>query len=467
LFIMNYFLCLFLLCTCCFGVRASAGNNSVIVENTSPSVGGDMSGTAVSSQSLPNQDSTGQDLPVQDLPDPVMPAIAPQSSVSSSSGTAPAQAAGNIFANIANFKKIFLPSLYDPEKDSFSNMTTIESWIARKYWLDNILMKKVQGFVYENSFGNPDWITSFTEIKNNPGDNRFFGKTFPSMWGIELPFLQFVNQQSRGKSVKTLEVAAGAGFVSWKVPFAFEGDGLHLATDLSESMIYGPFKDTISKRLDGTDLKDKLQAKVCDIFDLLTKFPELEGTFDAIYVQNLEHFFNPIKHQEFLKIISRLLTNGGKAFLSSHSQFYKTPDTDAYNIHVSQNRKNDPYSGFISMNIEYPQVKETGMILKRTVTNVRRAEDNEETKLNTFQLTETDGTGALSFGKNITIIKTLQDVTMNYFSPLVYKNAVNLLGSEYKLKLDQSYLLDKNGTRIKNWCEDVLFACAIVSKKEA
>lgn len=71
------------------------------------------------------------------------------------------------------------------------------------------------------------------------------------------------------------------------------------------------------------ELKEKTVIIPGDCFSILDKHPELKGNVDALYVQNLEHFFNPHMHQQFISLWKNFL-------LRAAGRFYRqTPSRSA------------------------------------------------------------------------------------------------------------------------------------------
>ncbi len=114
-----------------------------------------------------------------------------------------------------------------------------------------------------------------------------------------------------------MEIAAAIGLVTWKIPLAFEQTGKVYANELS-SKVEKTFDQVLNRRLE-QELQGVVHKIPGDCFNIPQNHPGLLGKVDAIFVQNLEHFFNPIQHQEFLNLLEKLLTDSGRAFLTAHT----------------------------------------------------------------------------------------------------------------------------------------------------
>ena len=73
--------------------------------------------------------------------------------------------------------------------------------------------------------------------------------------------------------------------------------------DLNEFAIQEYIPTILKNRLSVEDNPNKIDYDLGDCFDILTRRPELKGKVNAIMVQNVEHFFNPEQHQQFLMLL--------------------------------------------------------------------------------------------------------------------------------------------------------------------
>ena len=236
---------------------------------------------------------------------------------------------------------------FDPEDADFSKMDTIKTWVDDIHHKDPEQMLKIQRFVAEEVPQNPEFRKITMYVKNNPGDHRSFGMSFEAIAAIQLPFLQFVHKRSLSKPPVVLEIAAGNGRVSSKVPYTFkDGKGLIYVNDLSEVML-SKFDNVIDDVL--TDKLRKTIRKVPgDCFNILKDHPELEGNVDAVYVQNYEHYLPPEQHQQLVKSFASLLAPGGQVFSTAHTIWSDNVENNdpVYKTYAKYKNTHD-YPGFI------------------------------------------------------------------------------------------------------------------------
>ncbi|MBW8309285.1 MAG: hypothetical protein K0M45_06575 [Candidatus Paracaedibacteraceae bacterium] len=357
-------------------------------------------------------------------------------------------------------------SAFNPETAHFSKMVTIESWVADKHHSNEELMQRVQKNVAmtvpENSFS-----LHFTlPIKNNEGDDRYFGKSFPTLQDVELPFLQYVKQTLTLKEEPiTLELAASIGMVSWKVPFAFSQEGTHYANDLSSLMLDSQFQKMVTNRLQETGLEKYLKTLPGDCFQLLEQHPSLRNKVDAIYVQNLEHFFNPTKHQSFLSLLDDLLAENGQAFLCAHSfKFGIDTAHPLFKLYSSRKAEGDIYPGFAAFDVEFIGIHKTALTVgDAVISNVSRPTDDTEAQKIDIGLPQDIGSHFIRpMGRQVELFKMKNHVVENSFSPSIYRNAVAL---HPNLEVIDAFFMDGKGKRLEKWGKDVHHAAAIIKKK--
>jgi hypothetical protein len=147
-----------------------------------------------------------------------------------------------------------------------------------------------------------------------------FGINYPCIEDAERSFLLHIHNISQHKSITTLEIGAGIGLTSWKTAYAFcNNSSVHYVNELSEDLqtvirhIIEKF--VIHRNTSMQELKKQIRLISGNCFQLLSIAPTLRGAVDAIYVQNVEHFFNPNQHQLFLGLLDELLVVDGYAFL--------------------------------------------------------------------------------------------------------------------------------------------------------
>jgi hypothetical protein len=341
----------------------------------------------------------------------------------------------------------------------FSKLTTVKTWVADKYQKDSSLLNLITSYVGYLVFENTDaFDMQHMLVPQDKDTKRDYGKLFHTLPDIELPFLQHVkNTSQKKKHIITLEIAAGAGFVSWKVPLAFEKNGHHYANDLSSVVINSWLVPIITKRyqqLSKPELSNLVTAITGSCFEILDKHPELVNKVDVIYVQNLEHFFNPKQHQKFLKLIETLLAPGGRAFLCAHStqQVY----TEAFHkLFLEREAKGEVYPGFVQYDVTFMQQgASTALINPETYNPVIPANYDIECSKKT-----------LSTYKKGDYTYATQRLVDNLFTPQIYRKAIE---NSTNLLLVDSFYMDIAGNRqtIDDENEESTFAVAIVKKPE-
>ncbi len=355
-------------------------------------------------------------------------------------------------------------SAFNPETSHFSRMTTLESWVADKYHNDKDLMQRIQKNVAMTVPENPFSLHFALPIRNNSGDNRYFGKSFRTLSAIELPFLQYVQQQSASKKLITLEIAASIGMVSWKVPYAFNQTGTHYANDLSAEMLSKEFQSFIKSRLLGTDLKKHIETVAGDCFQLLDQQPSLRGTVDAIYVQNLEHFFNPIQHQSFLSLLDDLLAENGQAFLCAHSFKFGIDTTHPlFKLYSARKADGDIYPGFAAYEVAFTGIQNTQTIVgDAQISNVSRPADETEAQKIDVGSPQSIGSRFIPPMGQVELLRIKNHVVENSFSPSIYRNAVEF---HPNLEVVDAFFMDGNGKRLDKWGKGVTHAATIIKKK--
>jgi len=348
---------------------------------------------------------------------------------------------------------------FDPESTEFSQRKTLSTWVNSNIYRNELFIDHVQKFVGNTVPENPLSTKLAVSITNDDGITQYFGKMFPTIVAIELPFLQYVHEVSKHKKPTTLEVAAGAGYVSWKVPYAFENGGTHYANELSSKML-GRFDQIIDLGVLGSDIQGKplksyIQKIQGSCFDILNSHPELKEKIDVIYGQNVEHFFNPEQHSAYLELIADLLAPGGQAFLCAHSfQFGTDGDHPLRNLFLQSKKDNKMYPGFAQFRVSFKQlVGSQAQIADNTneFTDVFRPEDNAIVDIKTIKSEEKDG-----------IMFVTQEAIANYFSPEIYRK---VLKSHSRLEVVDAFYIDKNGVRKDKWGANISHAAVIVKKK--
>lgn len=351
----------------------------------------------------------------------------------------------------------------DPEKVEFTKMATLKTWIASKYHSNINFMRETQRnislVIPQNPFSV--YFSACTSIIRDGNKEKFYGKMLPTISSIELPFLQFVHSL---KNPITLEIGAGIGLVSWKVPLAFENNGTHYVNELNPKLIDSFKTQVVTNYLGKTDLATSIRILPGSCFDILKTHSELKNSCNAIFVANVEHFFNPAEHQKFLTLLEELLAPGGQAFLTSHSFMF---DTNANHplrrLYFSRKKVNDTYPGFAKYNIEFLKIQGTGETIANNLkyTNVTRPSDN--TEVDTIPLSKPIFHSIMNTQSGIKHIFKHHEITIcNAFSPRVYRNAIALHPS---LEVVDTFFVNRVGEREKSWNDNISHAAVIVRKK--
>ncbi|MBU0744912.1 MAG: hypothetical protein KKE11_06055, partial [Gammaproteobacteria bacterium] len=379
-------------------------------------------------------------------------------------------------------------SAISADEVNFSKIETIKTWVSSKYYTpkkhnryeyDRVKyqMDVIQNQVFAMVPQNPNSLSNVNPIVNDHSVTRNFGKTFQTISDIELPFLQFVHKISLDpkKTPIVVEIAAADGLVSWKVPLAFEWQNQgHLYANEFSSIMLTRFEaniDALLKFDPGID-KGKIITKIGgSCFDILEKEPELKENVDALYVQKLEHFFNPIQHQKFIALIDELLALGGRAFLCADSFRFRFDDKKLlYGLYLALKANRDLYPGLSGHIFRFTQYREEPNIVRNTsVSNVMRPDDNDELETRFLSVIENPDDGS----------RTVEQLVMhNCFSPEIYQNLIIAYNSmknnqpgdnQTELKVVDSFYMDVRGNRIESENEldgRIIHAAVIIEKIE-
>lgn len=370
---------------------------------------------------------------------------------------------------------------FDPETTGFSKLDTIKTWLRTDILKEEKKVEVIQRIIASIVPQNQNTHGFFKQVENDK-EIRYFDEIFPTIAAIELPFLQFVHDISRQKSPVTMEIAAATGFVSWKVPLAFETDGMHYANELSPVM-NEEFDENIKlfTKGNGTDSKgNDLSLSIIKLpgscFEILHRNPELKNKVDAVYVQNLEHFLNPIQHQQFINLIANLLAPGGQAFLCAPSFAFDGEDHPLYKLYQEQKKNKELYSGFAQFNVEFTtyagtEIQSRDMGVKKIISNAMSPKDDavmepinlEDNPIGSWIISKKNmGLGEYEVTE-YEMRRVKRYMIGDFFSPEIYRNAVALHPS---LEVIDAFFIDGNGIRKKAWDKTVLYAAAIIRKKK-
>jgi hypothetical protein len=349
----------------------------------------------------------------------------------------------------------------DQEQLHFSEMDTIKTWVASRYHADPDKMNFLQSHI-EKELPNNRFASKFCHlVKNNDGDQRIFGKTIYALEASQLPFLQFVHQISRNKSPLVLEIAAAHGYVTWKIPYAFEQSGTVYANDLSSVMLSKRFMDVLKPRVDET-LRKLVHTLPGDCLNLVSEHPELIGMVDAIYVQRLEIFFNPKEHQQFLTVLETLLTQNGRAFLVSEApdpSFY-TSKNPAFTLD-QMNESTAMYPAFLKYTMTY-EVLNAKFQVPGSISVSEAIRPPDTTPCSTTLLESVDAAPLKTLPDKQTTQRATITAVALFFTPLTYKNAII---SHQSLNIVETFFMGEDGCK-KDTASDerTRFVVAIIEK---
>lgn len=353
---------------------------------------------------------------------------------------------------------------FNPETSPFSRMETLRTWVAPHH--NQATHQEIQTNVAMTVKENPFSVHLAMPVQNDPGVTQYFGKSFPTIPVIELPFLQHVREVSASNPRPvTMEMAASMGLVSWKVPFAFpEQGGMHYANELSHSMMDNVFSQMMDARLGNhPELMEKVMRLPGDCFNIPQSHPELLGVVNDLYVQNVEHFFNAAIHPKFIGLIESLLAPGGRAFLCSHSFMFGTdPNHPLRALYSERKQMGDLYPGFAEYDVTFTSIKGTQMqVGDANISNVSRPADNAEfVKINKAE----EDAGVMFYSpaeRYVPLQKSTQHVFTNSFSPSIYRAVVAKFPS---LRVVDTFFVKHDGSRVDQWGEDISHAAAIIEK---
>lgn len=342
------------------------------------------------------------------------------------------------------------------DNENFADLSVIKTWLADIYHDDEDLIAKIAAavklFMYPSPYNSTVTQALMKKIRCNPNTVVREYYTVPTIAAVELPFLQQVKKVSKNKkNIITLEIAAARGYVSWKVPVAFANGGVHYANDINSNVIEIEMKKNLYEiyhNIGKPELIEHIRPVVGSCFSLLSLHPELKNNVDVIYVQRLEHFFNPKQHQEFLTLIETLLAPGGYAFLCAHndSMVKKSKDIkeDYHKLFAKAEADAIDYPAFIQYSQESKYNLTTDKFQIKQY-NVCRPENDSEC----FH-------GPINYTKQDNIETTIYRSISNYFTPEIYRQAII---KNTNLEIVDSFIIDN-----KNSYEIPAIAAIIVKK---
>ena len=343
-------------------------------------------------------------------------------------------------------------AVFDPETTEFSQMKTIGTWVRTDVYKDQKAMEYMQNIIASAVPQNPLSMKLVMPVMNDNGVTQYFGKTCYTIAAIELPFLRFVHDVSKQKQPITLEIAAGVGLVSRKVPFAFENGGLHYINEFS-SMLMGVdlVVDSFLANTNRKDLKAYIATIPGNCFGILSTHPELKESVDAIYVQNLQHFFNPLQDFMFIELLADLLAPDGCAFLCANSYLFGMDEEHPlYKLWKQQRQTGDRYFGFAQYDVLIKRVGGTEAELLGTSSDysgVVRPKD--DTPVGVINLSEPTFLYSMDLSKQglgfREIFQRKQRVVANAFSPSIYRNTI---ADHPRLEIVDAFFIDADGGKM-------------------
>lgn len=289
-----------------------------------------------------------------------------------------------------------------------------------------------------------------TAVINNDSDKKFAGRTYFALVDARLPFFQEISSFDR--EIKVLVLADGLGRVGCLVPYALQNPSSRVyINELSMPMV-----EKIKARV--RQLPKEFQSLIeiipGDCRNILKNNPNLKESFDLIYCQHLEHFFNPIEHRIFLEFINNALTLKGKAFFiaetfPSISWKHKMPD---YLLYLKNRKVKKPYSGFLGFH-QTIQGDAARDIKGIGIVDVKKAWIPEETAICGYE--------AIPNKRN------MFSIVQNKFTPEIYQEEIGKIPS---LTFKEAYYLNTNGVKStyetdNNITSVVAIAEKILSKK--
>ena len=347
------------------------------------------------------------------------------------------------YKNIATLNKIAsIQNLYDD--------TVLNEWLPDDEPVEN--KKIIKQICFEHSCQG---YTIIKNVENNPGDNRSYGNIFPSLPSIQYAYLTHLKNISRIRDITVVNFGDADGRVSLKARLAIGSNGLVIVNDLSALEIKKA-KTLFSETLSILNKKNNAQFDIGSLFNFLKHNPHLKEKVDVCYIQNVEHFMNPLEHQQFVHdIVYPLLKKGGHIFCTAHtiesSVTYKgNPYFELYQLNKKQNIPYPLFAEIILANQYDPQTK---LYVLGSTKIISAATPHNDKKC--------DGTGK-SYQDEEGFWTVIHHVTHNKFTPTIYKNT---FGNNFECI--ESFFMDHRGKAFKNYSEsnNMLFATYIGQKK--
>jgi SAM-dependent methyltransferase len=273
---------------------------------------------------------------------------------------------------------------FNPEDYVFSKKETIRNWLSPDLCNEEYLCT-IQSWIAEEMPQNTPMFTNSVTclIRNNDGDKRYFGKNFPTIAMPQLAFLQAIkqHQDSNDKPPVVIEFGAGSGRFSYKIKLALGNKGKLIVNDLSKYETEGA-KALFNKGAQLTSFNsENVIFDTGDAAAILERHPDFEGTIDLCYVQNVEHFMNPVEHQNFLKTVLKLLASNGKVFCTANTipVGYGKKGNRYFDLYIELKKKQIIYPMFLKYEKTVKQIIHTNAFVSNDhLEVVRLAKDDEQ-----------------------------------------------------------------------------------------
>lgn len=315
--------------------------------------------------------------------------------------------------------------------------SVIRSWVNPAI-IDKKGIAEITACLEAEAYGAEDSIRS---IVNNPGDTTYYGKSFHSLWQIQLPFLQECAALTVKRSDKIgIELACADGKVIWKA----------LSTGMQ---MYAVDQSTAELEF----LRKKVEARVAEAsstltvlplscFDILSQNPQLEGSFHVLYSQNLIHFFSVNQCAAFAELVYRLLAPEGTAYITANTLPKGEKETLA--LYTRSKAERTAFPGHMVHHIEKSYVKEK--LLCSKVVSVEMAKPHET---GCYEL--------VSEEHGVTTKKCFRCVS-NVFDTETLTGLFTTFGLEL---VDQFYMDESGMRRSAAMDEDSVFVSVILRKR--
>lgn len=357
---------------------------------------------------------------------------------------------------------------FDPKNSPFCQIDTIKSWLPKEYHKQ---IDKIQRDIASEVPENPESL-DYTMLVEN--DDQFFGRTFHTQAALEVLCLREIKDLTqRKKDFVVLELAGGIGLAFWKMVLASGGKGTCYFNEVTPKML-NKFDTTMIKRLSKEQTKNIVKI-ACDCFKILETHPKLKGKVDVLLIKNLEHFLNKQQMDALVKLVSQLLTPGGKLFTTAHSFINISKDHAVYRFYQSQLLKGSIYPGFLKYQQISFKIKEVEGDVNPPEIVEKSVAIPKEYELCSVEPDEPeyDHEGYIhGLEKVCKVYKLKQTIVSMHFTPEMYERVYSQKPS---LKVVKTFYMDRygreqkemsNGTVEDKFSSLTTNCCAIIEKKD-